>query len=174
MDSIYKLNKNGIFHKRITSTSTDYLSISMEILQQKIEELRILKNPVLPQHVNIHIYELVKKGKGYSVVTYRWNNMGRMDPYEENDVVDQTGLKGYSTLTQLKKSYGIDNLSFVIDGNLFAPSKLFQVIVECSKKQRDDILIILSKNKGEAYEVLLNYKWLDEIPTEKIKELLSY
>jgi 6-phosphogluconolactonase (cycloisomerase 2 family) len=143
----------------------------IKILKQKMDELESLENPTFPLGTNIHIYELIKKGRGWSVLSYRWNNVGRLDPYNDDDIVERP--KNYNTLTQIKKNYGVGNINFVIDGNLYAPSSLFQVIIECDENQKSEIIEILSKKKGEMY-TCLSYEWLDEIPNNKMKDLKSY
>lgn len=146
----------------------------INVIESKLSELDKLQDPILPQGIDIHCFEMKKVGKGWKTMNYNWHNNGILDPY----IIEQV-LPQHSTLSKIRKDFVVTlpnhYVICVIDGNLVAPSCIFQLIVECrNQNQYNEVVNILQDQPGLNSNCLLEYKWVDEIPSSVLKSLLEY
>jgi hypothetical protein len=131
-----------------------------QFIEGQLDKSNELEDPVLPYGINVYCYEMKKIGRGWKTLSQEWSNTGSICNYK--GVSDDHVLKGYETLSKIKDKHdGTYTVPFVVDGNLCAPSMIFQIIVDCrSIEEKTKVLEILTgTHKGMNYTTMLQYKY---------------
>ena len=148
----------------------------LDFAQSKLNELDNICDPIIPRGMDIHCFGMKKVGKGWKTISYFWSNTGVLYPY---DAKLESVLSQHSTLSKIKDDFAVSEpnnyVICVIEGNLMAPSELYQLIIECqTDEQRDIVNQILRTHHGLNFTCLLKYVWIDQIPANELKVLLEY
>ena len=145
-----------------------------KIICNQLYELEKMSDPMLPRGVNIHCFEMQKKGRGWKTLSYEQHRNGNLCNYSGTKTAI---LNNHTTLSCIKKDFfdvSNNNLYVVLDGNMSAPSQIFQIVIECrTTDEKNNVSDILQHNKGLNFEVL-ECEWVDHLTCEQIKKLKMY